>query len=728
MSAYDDYDDYDNYKDNYRTSDGRSIDQTIGCKSNIGKVRLVPILEDIDWPTVIKSYPNTDQLLVATLTGYLWLVDIRCRRRRLWLDISDRIGTLGIDNNIPYDERGLIGLELHPDFTENGLLYLYYSQIRRNSTSPSVLSVDPCVPSTQRQVWDNYGLYSHINVLEEWRYTGHVVKYVRPLLRIKQPFHNNNGMNNLTWDKTRGSLILITGDGGYVNDPFNLALDPSSPHGKVLSLVPSSISYPTYVDSIARLDQLPITVRRAIGVISSGIRNSHGLLIYNSVTVGEGVEYFLTHNGQSSNEALYRYDPNNNTQPTVRKSITSLGWSGWDNGQPNTLTINCSGKHDKSKPLIISKSIDVIRPTVRTVSWNVTSRCKSTIKICNGDTLRFLSTDGNYHDIYQVEPMNGSWKSVRKIHGDQCNIDYLYRPVVNNVETTLYYLSSRYPVRVITVNVEPVRTIDTYLTKATSEIQNGATILSSSSKVESTVQVVVYPDRLSHNKLLPYFSYPHSSHIDGHNLSYLSKGDNTSFKSSSHVDHTVGHDEYRENRMRGEVVQRSIYSGRFSSAPNRLEEVTNGDDYRSPSGDSIGSSVGNTSKYASLSFDERDDEYEPSVLGSRITGVAMYGRDNDGDNYGRGRGGSTFGRGLVVSEWNRKIHNLLPSNKGHLFWVTLDPLSRLRYQDIQVVNYNSRPTYYVSLNSHNGRLYLGIYHSPFAGQLKMGAIVELVPI
>ncbi len=57
----------------------------------------------------------------------------------------------------------------------------------------------------------------------------------KQLLNIKQPFFNNNGSDNLTFDPF-GSLVVGLGDGGASHDPFNLAQNKRSVLGKLLNI------------------------------------------------------------------------------------------------------------------------------------------------------------------------------------------------------------------------------------------------------------------------------------------------------------------------------------------------------------------------------------------------------------------------------------------------------------------------------------------------------------
>jgi hypothetical protein len=108
------------------------------------------------------------------------------------------------------------------------------------------------------------------------------------------------------------------------------------------------------------------------------------------------------------------------------------------------------------------------------------------------------------------------------------------------------------------------------------------------------------------------------------------------------------------------------------------------------------------------------------VLGTRITGCTLY----TGGHY------CPFGRGLIVSEWNRKLHNYLPSGKGALLWVSLDPVARRRFKLIDVVNKVRQSSQYVSIGSNltYNRVYVGVYTDANAGKLQLGSVMEVVPI
>ncbi|XP_045213312.2 uncharacterized protein LOC123564080 [Mercenaria mercenaria] len=119
------------------------------------------------------------------------------------------------------DERGMLGMEFHPDYTSNGKLYIYYST-ELNGTEKlqgkgnhkiriEEFMVDPFNPNKV----DIYG-------------------YSRVILEVYQPYWNHNGGEILFGDD--GYLYLFVGDGGYLGDPLQSGQDLFSMLGKVLRI------------------------------------------------------------------------------------------------------------------------------------------------------------------------------------------------------------------------------------------------------------------------------------------------------------------------------------------------------------------------------------------------------------------------------------------------------------------------------------------------------------
>jgi glucose/arabinose dehydrogenase/plastocyanin len=109
-----------------------------------------------------------------------------------------------VDLNPTYDERGLLSIAFHPNFSENGKVYAFYSAPLR-----------PEAP-------------------EDWNCTNHISEFqVDPedqnrvnassekvLMYIDKPYHNHNG-GQLAFSPADGYLYIALGDAGRANDVGN---------------------------------------------------------------------------------------------------------------------------------------------------------------------------------------------------------------------------------------------------------------------------------------------------------------------------------------------------------------------------------------------------------------------------------------------------------------------------------------------------------------------------
>ena len=105
-------------------------------------------------------------------------------------------------------ERGLLGLAFHPDYTNNGHFYVYYTNLSGNTQiSRFTVSSDPNVanPASELQ-----------------------------MLSFNQPFTNHNG-GHLAFGPD-GMLYIASGDGGSGGDPQNNSQNLTNLLGKLLRL------------------------------------------------------------------------------------------------------------------------------------------------------------------------------------------------------------------------------------------------------------------------------------------------------------------------------------------------------------------------------------------------------------------------------------------------------------------------------------------------------------
>ncbi|WP_231188827.1 PQQ-dependent sugar dehydrogenase [Haladaptatus sp. DYF46] len=142
---------------------------------------------------------------VTDQTGEIWVIGPNGRQKKPFLDVSDRMVTLGkfagtyADPNQSYDERGLLGLEFHPDFQNNRKFYVHYSAPRTNEMPKN---------------WD------HIEVVSEFKATKDLSSgdpnSERKLLQIEKPQYNHDG-GPMAFGPD-GHLYVPMGDGGGAND------------------------------------------------------------------------------------------------------------------------------------------------------------------------------------------------------------------------------------------------------------------------------------------------------------------------------------------------------------------------------------------------------------------------------------------------------------------------------------------------------------------------------
>lgn len=160
-----------------------------------------------NWAAGVPSQPG--RLYVTDQDGILWAIDLATGSKSVFLDVSARLVTLGIGGPNTFDERGLLGVALHPDYASNGRLYTYTSE--PDSAAPDFSTIP---------IGSNP---NHQTVIAEWTVPNpsdpnSVVdpNSRREILRIDQPqFNHNAGCLNFGPD---GMLYIALGDGGGRDD------------------------------------------------------------------------------------------------------------------------------------------------------------------------------------------------------------------------------------------------------------------------------------------------------------------------------------------------------------------------------------------------------------------------------------------------------------------------------------------------------------------------------
>ena len=164
-------------------------------KSGVG---LKLVAEGFTSPTTLAPLDDgSGRLLVADQIGVIYvLARDGAKAEQPFFDVRSRLTKL----NEGFDERGLLGLALHPHFKENRKVYIEYSAPRRDSAPAD---------------WDNT---LHIS---EFKVAADDAARVDPaservLLEIDKPYFNHNG--GCIAFGPDGYLYISVGDGGNAND------------------------------------------------------------------------------------------------------------------------------------------------------------------------------------------------------------------------------------------------------------------------------------------------------------------------------------------------------------------------------------------------------------------------------------------------------------------------------------------------------------------------------
>ncbi|MDF9746976.1 PQQ-dependent sugar dehydrogenase [Natrinema salsiterrestre] len=162
------------------------------------------IAEGMTAPTDM-AVADEGRYFVTDQTGELWVVTDDGLQDEPFLDVSDRMVELGTfqgdyaDPNSEYDERGLLGVDPHPDFSENGRLFVHYSAPPNDETPDG---------------------WSHVEVVSEFQANDDMTaadpESERVLMEFQKPQYNHDA-GPMAFGPD-GYLYVPMGDGGGAND------------------------------------------------------------------------------------------------------------------------------------------------------------------------------------------------------------------------------------------------------------------------------------------------------------------------------------------------------------------------------------------------------------------------------------------------------------------------------------------------------------------------------
>lgn len=149
---------------------------------------------------------NSKRLFVIDQIGKIWIINASGNKLATpFLDVTSKMVTLSPG----YDERGLLGLAFHPDYSTNGKFYVFY-------TAPP----PPGGPTTDAgntglpKVWNNMTTVSEFHVSANPNVAD--MGSERIILREPHPQSNHNG-GTIAFGPD-GYLYIAIGDGGNKND------------------------------------------------------------------------------------------------------------------------------------------------------------------------------------------------------------------------------------------------------------------------------------------------------------------------------------------------------------------------------------------------------------------------------------------------------------------------------------------------------------------------------
>lgn len=159
-------------------------------------VKLQPIAKAMCGPLDLAA-PGDGRLFIADQIGLVYVIDKQGNTLdEPLLDLRDRM----IKPNGQYDERGLLGLALHPEFSKNGRFFVNYSAPRAKDTPKG---------------FDHRTHVSEFRIAKDNPNKADAASE-RVVITIDQPQGNHNG-GGLAFGPD-GMLYITSGDGGAAND------------------------------------------------------------------------------------------------------------------------------------------------------------------------------------------------------------------------------------------------------------------------------------------------------------------------------------------------------------------------------------------------------------------------------------------------------------------------------------------------------------------------------
>lgn len=176
-----------------KDSDRRQID-----------ISLEVILEDLKQPTDIQFPPDrAGEIIILEKGGLVKWFDLNTSQERTILELDVTTAS----------EQGLLGLAFHPEFNENGRIF---------------------INKTVKDDGHDFTRIVEYHIEEPHKLERSEVKKVRVLLEVEQPYANHNA-GQLAFGP-QGKLFIGLGDGGWKGDPHDHAQNRGTKLGNMLRI------------------------------------------------------------------------------------------------------------------------------------------------------------------------------------------------------------------------------------------------------------------------------------------------------------------------------------------------------------------------------------------------------------------------------------------------------------------------------------------------------------
>lgn len=168
---------------------------------------LLPLIDGLDRPLYLThASDGSGRRFILEQSGRIWVLGLGAEPQ-IFLDLQALVSQDVFRGT--YTERGLLGLAFHPNFAENGLFFVNYTDLNGDTVVARY-----SISATDTEIADPNS--------------------AEILLTVEQPYPNHNG-GHMAFGPD-GYLYISMGDGGAAGDPENRAQNLETLLGKLLRI------------------------------------------------------------------------------------------------------------------------------------------------------------------------------------------------------------------------------------------------------------------------------------------------------------------------------------------------------------------------------------------------------------------------------------------------------------------------------------------------------------